>query len=316
MTENTVDPSAWTALVLAPGAEERIRSALDGFVQLRFDEPGDADHAVSIGIEPGDGSGLGALARLGGERIALVSGGNAAAAATHEDAPDTLLVEPVEPSVLRLAVRRAIERHVQRQRHLARVGALQAQTESLGRQVRDQTRSLAELTERQRRQSVTDGVTGLHNHRYFQEAWRGEVRRSKRYGQSVSLILLDLDDLDAFNQRQGHSNGDQLLKALALLLRSSVRDVDLVARYGGGSFVIVLPETSKDNAVMLAGRLREAVVDYPFEHRDDQPGGRVTVSVGVSCFPDDGDTSSAVLQGAIDAQAAAKAGGKDRVEVA
>jgi len=132
----------------------------------------------------------------------------------------------------------------------------------------------------------------------------------------VSLMIIDVDKFKNFNDTMGHPQGDQLLRNLSLLLQRSVRDVDLVARYGGEEFVIMLPETRKDDGVILAERVRSLVAQHPFEHRDVQPGGRITVSVGVAAFPADGGSPSEVLVRADKALYKAKEGGRDRVIVA
>ena len=217
---------------------------------------------------------------------------------------------------VRLMLQRAIESYAVERSNRALVGELQDRNDELERLVGERTAQIREWAERQRKLAISDGLTGLYNHRHFQERWRREVKRTQRYGQSVSLMIIDVDTFKNFNDTMGHPQGDQLLRNLSLLLARSVRDVDLVARYGGEEFVIMLPETRKDDAVILAERVRSLVAQHPFEHRDVQPGGRITVSVGVASFPADGGSPSEVLVRADKALYRAKEGGRDRVMVA
>lgn len=215
-----------------------------------------------------------------------------------------------------LTLERALEGYSVARRNRILVGELQDRNEELERMVVERTSQIREWAERQRKLAISDGLTGLYNHRHFQERWRREVKRAQRYGQSVSLMIIDVDKFKNFNDTMGHPQGDQLLRNLSLLLRRSVRDVDLVARYGGEEFVIMLPETRKDDAVILAERVRSLVAQHPFEHRDVQPAGRITVSVGVASFPADGSGPSEVLVRADKCLYKAKEGGRDRVVIA
>mgnify|MGYP002629649238 CR=1 FL=1 len=214
-----------------------------------------------------------------------------------------------------LTLRRAIEGYAVARSHRALVAELKQRNEEMEHLVEERTSQIREWAERQRKLAISDGLTGLYNHRHFQERWRREVKRAQRYGQSVSLMIIDVDKFKNFNDTMGHPQGDHLLRNLSLLLRRSVRDVDLVARYGGEEFVVMLPETRKDEGVILAERVRSLVAQHPFEHRDVQPGGRITVSVGVASFPADGAGPGEVLVRADKALYKAKEGGRDRVIV-
>jgi two-component system, cell cycle response regulator len=215
-----------------------------------------------------------------------------------------------------LMLKRVLESYSVARSHRTLVGELKLRNEELEQMVEERTSQIREWAERQRKLAISDGLTGLYNHRHFQERWRREVKRAQRYGQSVSLMIIDVDKFKNFNDTMGHPQGDQLLRNLSLLLQRSVRDVDLVARYGGEEFVIMLPETRKDDGVILAERVRSLVAQHPFEHRDVQPGGRITVSVGVAAFPADGGSPGDVLVRADKALYKAKEGGRDRVIVA
>ena len=175
---------------------------------------------------------------------------------------------------------------------------------------------LEEANEKLRRFASTDGLTGLYNHRYFQVTWRREITRARRYGEELSVMLMDLDAFKELNDLHGHHEGDVVLREFSQLLLRSVRAVDLVARYGGEEFVVSLPRTGKEAAVMLAERLRVRVEAHAFPHAGTQPEGRLTISVGVATFPNDGDTAGEILGRADRAMARAKASGRNAVMAA
>ena len=161
--------------------------------------------------------------------------------------------------------------------------------------------------------AVRDGLTSLYNHRYFQEALALEVARCKRYEKQCGLIFIDVDNFKKYNDTHGHPEGDQLLRTLAHILSSHLRSSDLAARYGGEEFVLLLPETSKDAALMIAEGLRQRVAEQPFAGRETQPLGRVTISIGVAGFPGDGTEAAALLACADLLLYKAKHGGKNMV---
>ncbi len=160
--------------------------------------------------------------------------------------------------------------------------------------------------------AVRDGLTGLYNHRYFQEALGLEMARSHRHQRAFSLIFLDVDFFKLYNDTHGHVEGDRLLKTLAEILTDRLRFTDIVARYGGEEFVILLPETSKENARRLAESLLQCVAEYPFPGRETQPLGKVTVSMGLATFPDDGVEGAALVEHADAALYQAKRNGRNR----
>lgn len=161
--------------------------------------------------------------------------------------------------------------------------------------------------------AIRDGLTGLYNHRYFQEALAMEVARAQRHNRPFSLIFIDVDYFKKYNDTHGHPMGDQLLRNLSDMLNSRLRQSDMAARYGGEEFILLLPETGKDGAAIVAESVRSQIENYPFDGRETQPGGKVTVSVGVSTFQEDGSDAPSVLHQADQALYKAKHAGRNQV---
>lgn len=163
-------------------------------------------------------------------------------------------------------------------------------------------------------QSVTDALTGLFNRRHMQSVLADERRRSERYGHMLSVVMLDVDGFKGYNDTYGHPQGDILLKQLADILRENVRNVDIVGRYGGEEFIIVMPETTKDEAFRTCERLRNAVADWIFPGLPGENGTTVrkTISLGVASFPADGDDAQTLVSKADQALYRAKHAGRNR----
>ncbi|MBU2603157.1 MAG: diguanylate cyclase [Actinobacteria bacterium] len=168
------------------------------------------------------------------------------------------------------------------------------------------------LHELAREMAITDGLTGLFDHRHFYEALGSEVVRAARYGLSLSLVLLDVDDFKKYNDRVGHRGGDQVLRRLGEMLRDHARGTDFVARYGGEEFAAILPHTTHHEAVAFADRLRDIVQNEPFCEGEGQPGGRLTISLGVSTRPEHGGSAEELVEAADRALYLAKARGRNR----
>jgi diguanylate cyclase (GGDEF)-like protein len=161
------------------------------------------------------------------------------------------------------------------------------------------------------RASITDGLTGVWNYRYFQTALAKEVERAARFGRPLALLMLDLDHFKRVNDEHGHPRGDAVLAELAHRLRAQVREVDTIARYGGEEMIIVLPETELDGAQVVAERICSAVRQTPFGDADEEPL-LITVSIGFAAFPQHGETMAGLVRSADDAMYAAKREGRDR----
>lgn len=170
-------------------------------------------------------------------------------------------------------------------------------------------------------QAVTDGLTGLFNHRHFKEHLRQEVATARRYGQELSLVMIDVDDFKEFNDRFGHPQGDRMLLELAAILRHGTRnDVDILARYGGDEFIVILPQTKANGtaptaARNVAERIASAVRGHRFEGAKGRRDVAMTVSTGVAGLGLGGYTHEELLSSADKALYLAKHQGKDRVSV-
>ena len=169
------------------------------------------------------------------------------------------------------------------------------------------------LFEEVNRLAITDELTGLYNYRHLRKTLAEEASRALRYGRSLSFIMLDIDHFKLYNDRHGHIRGDEVLRILADILKGNTREVDMVFRYGGEEFSILAPELSKDDAYLMAERLRKLVEEHPFPLEETQPAGRITVSMGVASLPEDTRSPEDLVDKADHALYLAKSGGRNRV---
>jgi len=174
----------------------------------------------------------------------------------------------------------------------------------------------ARLYEKIEALAVTDGLTQVYNHRYFQDSLKAELNRLERYykesTEKVSLMILDIDNFKKYNDAFGHQSGDTVLTEIGLILKGLSRKVDVVARYGGEEFVVMMPATPKEGAAIFAERVRSGIENYKFEMRDGQVQS-VTVSIGVSTYSEDAKTPQALIEKADKNLYLAKSEGKNRV---
>jgi diguanylate cyclase (GGDEF)-like protein len=163
--------------------------------------------------------------------------------------------------------------------------------------------------------STMDPLTQLANRRYFEERLLEEVQRAKRHESPLSLVMLDLDDFKKINDQYGHPAGDEALRITARIIRQTIRTIDVACRYGGEEFAIILPQTGKPGAAVIAERICAEFrkLDLPVQQADRWL--KVTGSLGVACFPEDADSPEALIQQADNALYSAKLHGKDRVVV-
>jgi two-component system cell cycle response regulator len=163
------------------------------------------------------------------------------------------------------------------------------------------------------RLSVTDPLTGAWNYRYFERRFEQEIERSRRFGRVLALLMLDIDHFKSVNDRFGHQRGDEVLVEFASRVTGSVRDIDTFARYGGEEFVLILPETNLEGGLAAAEKLRLATHRTPFCGEGEEGGVRLTVSIGVACFPEHASSPEELLRAADEALYEAKLQGRDRV---
>lgn len=172
----------------------------------------------------------------------------------------------------------------------------------------------ASLFQRAQRLAFTDGLTGLFNHRFFQERILEEVARSKRYGKTkIVLLMIDIDDFKHINDTYGHPLGDQVLKKIATIMLKGSRVTDIVSRYGGEEFSIILTETEQEGTVTYTERLLQRVAEYDFSSDKVKVPERITLSIGVSHYPGDADSPAQLIERADQALYKAKRSGKNRV---
>ncbi len=194
--------------------------------------------------------------------------------------------------------------------------ALLEMNRELEAKVSERTHELAEANARLAQLAVTDGLTALYNHRHFHERLALEAERSLRNGLPLSLLMIDVDHFKHYNDEHGHPAGDEVLRQVARIMTDGRRANDFCARYGGEEFAIVLVDTPKLIAAKLAERLRARVAAHPFEHAEAQPGGCLSISLGVATFPDDASDAEGLVRASDAALYAAKHGGRNCVVLA
>ena len=193
---------------------------------------------------------------------------------------------------------------------------LEALNMGLEHKVRERTRALEEANRRLAELAITDGLTGLHNHRYLQEQLVLEVERSLRTAVPLGMLMVDVDHFRQYNNRFGHPVGDEVLRRVARLISEHRRVNDVVARYGGEEFALLLINADHRVAAHIAERLRARVSSELFPQAADMPAGRLTISVGVASCPADGTTPAGLLAAADAALFRAKHAGRNTVRVA
>lgn len=160
-----------------------------------------------------------------------------------------------------------------------------------------------------------DGLTGAYNHRYFHEVVEGLFEENKKNQTQLSLIMLDLDYFKKYNDIYGHSQGDELLKEITTVLRTDLREGDILCRYGGDEFCVILPETCKEDACIVADRLRQAVCDFDYLGKENMNNKMMTASIGVSTYSQEMETFKDLIENADMALYRAKFLRRNKVEV-
>lgn len=160
-----------------------------------------------------------------------------------------------------------------------------------------------------------DELTGLYNHRYFQEFLQKSIDNADKENQEVSLLFMDIDYFKNFNDINGHQAGDLLLKEISQIMKSCIRGSDVVARYGGEEFAAILPNTTENNAVKIGERIRSSIQNTYFKGQENQPDKNITISIGVSSYPKKAINKHQLINTADDALYRAKSFNRNRVEL-
>lgn len=162
-------------------------------------------------------------------------------------------------------------------------------------------------------EAITDALTGLYNKKHFFERALEDAQKALSYNFPLSVFMFDIDHFKKYNDQNGHVEGDTLLKGLSKLLKETTRSTDTIARYGGEEFIVLLPNTEKNNAMLYAEKIRKVIELHPFQDREKQPLGYVSISGGVATFPLDGNTIEAIVKNADKALYESKTSGRNRV---
>jgi diguanylate cyclase (GGDEF)-like protein len=171
------------------------------------------------------------------------------------------------------------------------------------------------IVERAEELSVTDDLTRLYNSRYLNLSLRRETKRAVRTNRALSLLFIDLDGFKAVNDTYGHMYGSRALVEAAAVIRSSARETDVVARFGGDEFAVILPETARDGAIMVAERIRDRIAAHSFLTAD-LLDVRLTASVGIATLPDVAASAEELMQAADKAMYKVKVSGKNGIHLA
>jgi len=167
---------------------------------------------------------------------------------------------------------------------MRRLRGYQSQIEATNRSLTERNNELKQAKETFEQLSITDGLTKLHNHRFFQDHLTREIKRVSRSQEALAILLVDIDDFKGLNDRYGHAAGDELLMGLARIMSETVRDSDLLARYGGEEFVVLAADTKLEGAYQLAEKIRTNIAENSFIVDESMRPMRVTVSIGVAAY--------------------------------
>lgn len=189
-------------------------------------------------------------------------------------------------------------------REQQRLGAALSELETAHEKIKEYARLKSQ-------QAITDGLTGLHNHTYLQKRIEEEIKRTTRHGRPTSMIMIDLDNFKKFNDTYGHLRGNEVLKEIAQVITGSVREVDLVARYGGDEFAVLVPEADTETTAQIGERIRQSVDS----RLAGTPAGAlgVSLSLGVATVPRHAQNRLELIEQADRAMYRSKASGKNQV---
>lgn len=186
-------------------------------------------------------------------------------------------------------------------------------TKALQDELRLRNKQTEELLTRVEYLAITDPLTGLYNRRFFDNVLKKELTESKRYGQSVTCLMMDIDHFKQINDTYGHETGDSVLKEIAESLKTLLREVDTIARWGGEEFIVMMPHTDVNGALVPASRILKTIANRIFTKIPDE---HITVSIGLACSGETQNTPDILVNSADLALYEAKRNGRNRIEVA
>ena len=199
-----------------------------------------------------------------------------------------------------------LEELTARVKAMLRIKRLQDELKEKNEQLESLTKSLRDL-------AITDGLTRLYNNFYFKDQLSREIDRARRYMQPVSLVMTDIDHFKQYNDTHGHPQGDLVLRRVAEVLKGNFRNSDIVTRYGGEEFAIIMSQTDKAQALVAAKKVWRSVLAHPFPKGKTQPLGQVTVSMGLAEFPNEAKDEAELIEKADARLYVAKREGRNRV---
>jgi diguanylate cyclase (GGDEF)-like protein len=205
-------------------------------------------------------------------------------------------------------VKNAIEKNRLTKENINLCNELKLQNELLENRMRDAVKELEEL-------AIKDELTGLYNYRFFSSIIVAEISRAIRYKRKLSLVMADLDFFKIYNDTYGHQTGNKALKKVAEILNSNARSADIIVRYGGEEFAILLTETSKGNAKFNMERVLQAMIDAGLKFDSPTGLGTMTLSAGIAECPTDADNSEQLIKAADLALYTAKNTGRNQVHL-
>lgn len=163
------------------------------------------------------------------------------------------------------------------------------------------------------KEAITDSLTGLYNRRYLFEKAKVVAQHAITRHSPISVFIFDIDYFKRYNDVNGHAEGDGLLVELSRLIKENSRGTDIVARFGGEEFIVLMPDTDKNSAWIYAEKIRKLIEEFSFNNREKQPSGYVSISGGVASFPFDGNSLNAVIRRADEALYESKKSGRNRI---
>ena len=180
---------------------------------------------------------------------------------------------------------------------------------------KERARELRAVMEKLEEVSITDDLTQIYNHRYLISRLHYEFERAKRYGSSISLMMLDIDHFKVYNDNNGHLAGDDALRKVAKLINGAIRETDIAGRYGGEEFAVILLHADMIQIAEVAERIRGTIEETPFPNEELQPIGKITVSIGGSCLSDGMMTIEDLIRSADEALYRAKRNGRNQIAI-